>query len=92
MGVVVDAAKSPGVDVRVHLCRRERAVTEQLLDGAQVGAALEQVRGKRVPEAVRMGSEAAERARVQPSAPRRQEEGVLGSARQAWARIPQIAR
>src|SRR4051812_19017080 len=39
--------------VRVDLGGREASVAQQLLDGAEVGAALEDVRGRRVPEAVR---------------------------------------
>ena len=46
-----------GVDVRVALGRREARVTEQLLDRAQVGAALQQVGGKAVSQ--RMGADAA---------------------------------
>src|SRR5262245_48186623 len=38
---VVDAAQAARVDMAVHLRRRERAVAQQLLDRAQVGAALE---------------------------------------------------
>ena len=40
-------------DMRVDLGRRERSVTEQLLDAPEVRAALEQVRGGRVPQPVR---------------------------------------
>ena len=79
MRPVVDAAKVPAVDVAVDLRRRERAVPEQLLDHAQVGAALEQVRGERMAEAVRMGHEPSERARVQAAAAGGDEERVLGA-------------
>src|SRR4051812_7732386 len=37
MRAVVHLAQPPGVDVAVHLRRRERAVAEQLLDRAQIG-------------------------------------------------------
>src|SRR5579864_4102599 len=50
MGVVVDAAQPLGIDVRVHLRRRERAVAEQLLDRPQVCSSLEQVRRECVPQ------------------------------------------
>ena len=41
-------------DVRVELGCGEVGVAEHLLDAAQVGPALEQVRGKRVPEKMRV--------------------------------------
>ena len=40
--------------VRVELGRGEIGVAEHLLDGAEVCAALQQMRGERVPEQVRM--------------------------------------
>src|SRR6478735_9634427 len=43
VGVVVDAAEALGVDVAVHLRRREGAMAEQLLDRAQVGPALQEM-------------------------------------------------
>ena len=52
-GIVVDGAQ-PGIeDVRVDLRRRQVRVTEHHLDGAQVGAALEQVRRERMAQDVR---------------------------------------
>ena len=42
-----------GVDVRVALRRAEARVAEQLLDRAQVRAALQQMRRERVPQRVR---------------------------------------
>ena len=68
MRTVVDAAQVARVDVAVELRRRERAVAEQLLDRAQVGAAVEQVGRERVPEAVRVGDDPAQRARVEAAA------------------------
>ena len=56
--LVVDGAQPRIEDVRVDLRRRQIAVAEHHLDRAQVGAALEQVRGERMPQHVR-----AERAR-----------------------------
>src|SRR5207247_9164974 len=73
------------------LRRRERAVAEELLDDAQVGAALQEVRGKRVAQAMGVGEQAAQRARVEPSPARRYEEGVLRSADEARARVLEIA-
>ena len=55
---VVDPAQAARVDVAVDLRRRERRVAEQLLDRAQVGAALEEVRRVRVAEAVRVAAAA----------------------------------
>jgi hypothetical protein len=41
MAAVVDLAQPPGIDVAVDLRRRQRAVAEELLDRAQICAALE---------------------------------------------------
>jgi hypothetical protein len=79
MGSVIDLAEATGVDVAVSLGRGQRAVAEKLLDHAQVGAPLEQVRRERVPEPVRVGEEAPERARVEPPASRREEQRVFRS-------------
>src|SRR5918993_1762371 len=46
-----------GVEVCIALRRAQPSVAEQLLDRAQVGAALEQVRGKRVAQRVRADAE-----------------------------------
>ena len=53
MGVAVGRAEPGRRDVRVDLRRREALVAEQLLDDAQVGAAVEQVGRERVAERVR---------------------------------------
>jgi hypothetical protein len=71
---VVDAAETPAVDVAVDLRRRQRAVAEQLLDHAQVGAALEQVGRERVAETVRVRRQTAQGARVEAAAARGEEE------------------
>src|SRR5436309_214507 len=84
---VVDLAQAPAVHVAVDLRRRERAVAEQLLDRAQVGAAFEQVRRERVAELVRVGEQAAQRARVEAPPPGGEEEGVLRAARQLRTRL-----
>ena len=79
VGAVVDLAEALAVDVAVDLRRRERRVAEQLLDRAQVGAALEQVRRERVPQPVRMRRDPSQRARVEAAAAHREEERVLGA-------------
>src|SRR3954447_5956569 len=50
MGLPICSLEAPGRDVRVDLGRREVLVAEQLLDDAEVGAAVEQVRRERVAE------------------------------------------
>src|SRR5215211_6975540 len=91
MGSVIDAAEPPAVDVGIHLRCRERAVAEQLLDHAQVGAALEQMGRECVPEAMRVGDEPPQRARVQAAAARREKERLLGAARELGARLVHVA-
>src|SRR3954447_20888259 len=46
MGAAIDFKQTIGVNSRVDLRRRERSVPEQLLDGAEIAAAPEQVRGE----------------------------------------------
>ncbi len=59
-----------GVDVGVALRRAQARVAEQLLNRAQIGAALEQVRRERVPQRVRADAEArAARRHVPPHQP-----------------------
>ena len=70
------------IDAGIDLGRGEGGVAEQLLDRAQVGAALEQVRGVGVTEPVRVADEAAQRARVQAAPPHREEERVARPARE----------
>jgi aminopeptidase len=67
-------------------------VAEELLDRAEVGAALEQVRRERMPQAVWVGEYAAQRRRVQATAAHREEQGVLGAASQRRARVAEVAR
>ena len=50
----VDVAAPAVRDVRVELGRAEVGVAEHLLDAAQVGTALEQVRGERMAQQVRV--------------------------------------
>ena len=90
MRAIVDSPQAPGVDVAVDLGRRERAVAEELLDHAQVGAALEQVGGEGVPQAVRVGKHAPDHARVEPAASRGDEQRVLGASREFGAAFAEI--
>jgi hypothetical protein len=90
MASVIDLAQAAAVDVAVHLGCREGAVPKQLLDDAQVGAALEQMGRERMPEAMRVGEKSPERARVQPSAARGEKQGILGAAGQLRSRVLQI--
>src|ERR1043166_7070465 len=53
MKSIVDLAQTRLQDVRVNLRRRQVRVPEHCLNGAQIGAALEQMRRKRVPQHVR---------------------------------------
>src|SRR5215208_1399869 len=57
MCFAVDVEQLRRVDVRVALCRGELHVAEELLDRAQVSAAFEQVRRKRMPQGVRADPE-----------------------------------
>ena len=66
MGLVVHGHQVGERDLRVLLRGGEARVAEQFLDGAQVGAVGQQVRGVGVAEAVRMdGRIAAETGRVE---------------------------
>ncbi len=66
-------------------------MAEQLLDGAQVGSAVEQVRGERVPQPVRVGDDPAQGARVEAAPAHGQEECVVCSLRQVRPRLAQVA-
>lgn len=92
MRSVVHAPQPAAVDVAVDLRRRERAVAEELLDRAQVGAALEEMRGEGVAKAVRVGREPPQRARVEAPSPCREEESVFRAAGQRRPGLAQIAR
>jgi hypothetical protein len=91
MGFVIHPAEPAGIDVAVGLCSGKRAVSEKLLDHAQVGAALQEVGRERVPKPMRVGEQAADRARVQSPAARRQEQCILGSARELRPRSLEVA-
>ena len=58
MGLAVNVQQIGGIHVGVALGSAEPRVPEHLLDASQVGAALEQVRRKRVTERVRRDAEA----------------------------------
>ena len=53
MSVVVHGLESRGRKMRIHLRRRKRLVTQQLLDAAEVRSAIEHVRGEAVPQGMR---------------------------------------
>ena len=55
MGLLVDRAEA-GADMRVDLRRHQALVPQQLLHAADVGAAVEQMRGEAVPQRVRRGA------------------------------------
>src|SRR4026209_1840753 len=101
MRAVVHAPQAAGVDVAVGLRRRERRVAEELLDDAEVGAALEQGRRERVPQAVWVaheppgggwgGPDALGGGRVGAWSARGEEDRVLRAAREYGAAIAEIA-
>ncbi len=88
MGAAVDLAQARGVQVRVLLRRRERGVSEKLLNRPQIGSGREKVGGEGVAQRVgrdlgwKAGSakapfqEARHRARGQPPSPRVDEQGL----------------
>src|SRR5919197_2175133 len=92
MRSVVDTTQPPCVHVAVDLCGGERAMSQELLDGAHVGAAFEEMRCKRVTEAVRMGEDPAQGRRIESTPARRDEHGVLCATYQRRPRLVQVAR
>src|SRR5207247_2776014 len=52
VGLVVQLLQALDRRMSIHLCRAQRGVAQQLLNGAQVGSGVEQVRGERVPQRV----------------------------------------
>ena len=70
MGRAIDTHETLGRDLGVDLGRRDRGVTKQLLDGADVGAVIEHVSGTRMPEHMRRESSVrpttAPRSRITP--------------------------
>jgi len=67
-------------------------VAEELLDHAQVGAALEQMRREGVAEPVRVRDEPAQRARVESLPSHREEDGVVGTPRELGTTFKEIER
>src|SRR5215470_6271961 len=55
VSVAVDLEQALGVDRGVDLGRRQRGVAQQLLDGAEIAAARQQVGGEGMPQRVRRG-------------------------------------
>ena len=53
MRLFVDLHQPSHVEMRVALGRADTGVAEQFLDGTEVGAGLQQVRGERVPQRMR---------------------------------------
>src|SRR5437588_13028033 len=79
------------VDVAVDLRRRERGVAEELLDRAEIGAALEQMGGERMPQAMRVGNDPTQRAHVEPAPACGEEEGFFRAGGQRRPRLAQVA-
>src|SRR5438067_13003945 len=92
VGTVVHLSQSPGVDVCIHLRRRQGGVSEQLLDRAQVGTALEQMRREGMAQAMRVRREPAQRARVEPLTARGDEERVVRAVGKRRSRLVHVAR
>src|SRR5215831_17729134 len=90
VGLVVDLAQAPPGEVGVDLRRRDLLVSEQLLDGAQVGAALEQVgretMAQRVGRAGRGDAGAGEAARDDAVDRARREREAVGIEEEALVR------
>src|SRR4249919_1962341 len=92
MGGSVRVAQAGRIDASVDLRGRDRGVAEQLLDRAQVGAALEQVRGEAVSQGVR-GDATGERGLADPEAETAGDVGAgeaaaaLGEEKRRLARI-----
>src|SRR6476661_10376615 len=80
--LVVDAAQAAAVYVAVQLRGRKRAVAEEVLDRAQVGAAFEEMGCERMAQSMRMRKHAAQRRRVQALASCREEQRVLRTGRE----------
>src|SRR5260370_27821985 len=87
MGLMVNRDQPVDGDVRIDLRRRERGMPEDLLDTAQVSAALEEMGGGGMPQPVRAGvrhrtgrrdpgvHDPSNRARVDPAPTRAREDG-----------------
>ena len=69
MGLPIGGLQATGRDVGVDLGRRQVLVAEQLLDDAQVGAAVEQMGRERVAEGMRRDAQRQPGARAQAIEP-----------------------
>ena len=87
---VVHAAEAARVDVAVDLGRRQRRVSEQLLNRPEVGPALEQVGRVGVPEPVRVAQQPAQHRRVEPMSADREEQRVVRASGERRAAVPQV--
>src|SRR5579871_6380127 len=55
VSLVVVVLEAVGRHMGVNLCVRQAAMSQEFLDAADVGAAVEQMRGKAVPQTMRAG-------------------------------------
>src|SRR5437773_12415547 len=76
---VVDAAEAAAVDMAVKLRSGEGAVAKEVLDRAQVGAALQQVRCESMAQTMRVREHAAHGRRIGPPPSCREKQSVLGT-------------
>src|SRR3954454_18678869 len=61
MRLLVHRDQLPVIEMRVFLRRRQRDVAEELLDAAEVGAGVEEMRGEGMPHRVRRNASAQRR-------------------------------
>src|SRR3989442_2529494 len=90
MRLVVDATQAAPVYMAVQLRGREGAVAEEVLDRAQVGAALQEMSCERMTQAVRMREHPPQRRRVEATATRREEQRVLRAGGEPRARVMEV--
>ena len=90
MRLVVDPTQAAPVYMAVQLRGREGAVAEEVLDRAQVGAALQQMRRERMAQAVRVGEDPPQRRGVEATAARREKQRVLRPGGQPRARVVEV--
>src|SRR6185295_8149704 len=74
----------------VHLGGREGRVAEQLLDGAEVGAAFEQMCGEGVAKPVRVRDEPAQCGGVERTTVGREKDVGIRALRELWSPILQV--
>ena len=56
MGLTIDLEKPIDLDMGIALGRRQRAVSEELLDGSKIGATLQQVSRESMSDRVRVNT------------------------------------